>query len=193
MVEITMTNCFEKYTIISSNNEDPIPKDYLDRINKDDNVGHVIPLINKSGYLNYSGLMGTMGITTINIYGSDIPQLINTLNIKLIQGILPRENKDEIIVPKKFALQNKLKIGDYIGSEVSSSYEIKGKLKISGITDGPVLLAILSNNKQNISRDKILNRSFIFSVKNIKDKSLINYLSKNTPKNILIMDFYSIQ
>jgi len=135
MMNITITNFFQKYTIIYSNNENPIPKDYLDRINKDDNVDHIIPLINTTGYLSYTGLMGNMTITALNSYGNDIPQLINTLNIKLIQGTLPTENKDEIIIPKKYALQKKLRIGDYIGSEISSSYGIKGKLKISGITD----------------------------------------------------------
>lgn len=192
MVNITATNFFKKYTIMSSNNEDPIPKDYLDRINKDDNVAHIIPLISDSGYLNYAGLMGTMTITTLNFYENDIPEIINTLDINLIQGALPIENRDEIIIPKKYALQYKLKVGDYIGSEVSSSYGVKGKLKISGITDGPVMLAMISDNKLNIPRDKVINRSLLFSVKNVKNKNLINYLSENTPKNILIVDFYSI-
>ena len=136
--------------------------------------------------------MGTMTFSTLNFYEKDIPTLINTLDLKLIQGALPVENMDEIIIPKKLALQNKLKVGDYIGSEVSSNYEVKGKFRISGITDGPVMLAMISDNKQNISRDKVINRSLMFSVKNVKDKSLINYLSESTPKNILIFDFYSI-
>ncbi len=111
--------------------------------------------------------------------------------MKLVEGKLPIENKNEIIIPKRYALQNKLKIGDYIGSEVSSSYTIKGKFKVSGITDGPVMLGVISDNKENIPRDKVLKHSILYSVKDIKDKNLINYLSKDTPKNVLIMDYYS--
>ncbi len=51
IIKLTGTNFFSKYTIVSSNNEEPIPKDYLDKITNDNNVGHVIPLISEYGYL----------------------------------------------------------------------------------------------------------------------------------------------
>lgn len=191
LTKITDTNIFSKYTTVSSNNEEPIPKDYLDKIAKDNNVGHIIPLIGDVGYLQYSGVFGGMTIGVFNFYEDDISQVVTTLGMKLIEGSFPKENKNEIIIPKKYALQNNIKTGDYIGSEVSSSFGIKGKFKVSGITDGPALLAVVSDNKNSVPKNIVKKHSILFSVKDIKDKSLIDYLSKNTPKNILIMDYYS--
>ncbi|MGH4122168.1 MAG: ABC transporter permease [Clostridium sp.] len=192
MTKLVATNVFSKYTIVSSNNEEPIPKDYLGRITNDNNVGHIIPLISEYGSLKYSNTFGDMSISVLNFYEKDISQVITTLNVKLIEGSLPRLDKSEIIIPKKYALQNKLKTGDYIGSEVSPSYAVKGKFKVSGITDGPVMLALISDNKQYVPRDTVIKHSIVFSIKDIKDKNLINYLSKNTPKNVVIMDYYSM-
>lgn len=192
VANLTGTNIFSKYTIVSSNNEEPIPKNYVDKITNDNNVGHVIPLISEYGYLQYSNVFGSMSIEVLNFYEKDIAPVISKLNMKLAEGRLPMESKNEIIIPKKYALQNKVKTGDYIGSEVSSSYAIKGKFKVSGITDGPVMLAVISDNKDNIPRETVIKHSIFFSVKDVKDKNLINYLSKDTPKNVLIMDYYSI-
>lgn len=191
LTKITVTNLFSKYTTVASNSEDPIPKDYFDKISEDDNVGHIIPLISEYGYLHYSGIFGSMTIGVFNLYEKDISQVITTLNMELVEGTLPRSNENEIIIPKKFALQNKVKIGEYIGSEVSSTYGINGKFKVSGITDGPVMLAVISDNKSNVSREAVMKYSILFSVKDVEDKDLINYLSENTPKNVLIMDYYS--
>ncbi|MBZ9686550.1 FtsX-like permease family protein [Clostridium estertheticum] len=192
LANLTCTNFFSKYTIVFSNNEEPIPKDYLDKITNDNNVGHVMPLISEEGYLQYTNIFGSMSISVLNLYEKDISQVIDTLNVKLIEGRLPMENKNEIIIPKKYALQNKLKTGDYIGSEVSSTYAIKGKFKVSGITDGPAMLVVISDNKDGVSRDTAIKNSILLSVKDVLNKNLINYLSKNTPKNVLIMDYYSI-
>lgn len=192
LTKITATNIFSKYTTVASNNAETIPKDYLDKITNDNNVGHIVPLIGEYGYLQYSGFLGGMSIDVLNFYEKDISGVITTLDMKLIQGRLPRSNKNEIIIPEKYALQNKLKTGDYIGSEVSDSYEIEGKFKVSGITDGPVMLAVISDNKNNIPRSAVMKHSIAFYVENVKDKSLINYLSENTPKSILIKDYYSI-
>jgi len=192
ITKLTGTNFFSKYTIVYSNSEKLIPKDYLERITNDKNVGYVMPLISEYGYLNYSGVFGNMSMDVLNFYQRDIAKIVSTLNMKLVEGRLPIENKNEIIIPKRYALQNKLKIGDYIGSEVSPSYDINGKFKVTGITDGPVMLGVISDNKGNVPREKVLKQSILYSVKDIKDKSLINYISKNTPKNVLIMDYYSI-
>ncbi|MBU3092280.1 FtsX-like permease family protein [Clostridium sp. CF011] len=192
LTKITATNIFSKYTTVASNSEEPISKDYLDKITNDNNVDYIVPLIGEYGFLQYSGFLGGMSIDVINFYEKDISRIITTLDMKLIQGRLPRTNKNEIIIPKKYALQNELKTGDYIGSEVSDSYGIEGKFKVSGITDGPVMLAVVSDNKDNVPRSAVMKNSIVFHVKNIKDKNLINYLSKDTPKNILIRDYYSV-
>jgi putative ABC transport system permease protein len=130
MANLVGTNIVSKYTIVSSNNEEPIPKEYLEKITNDNNVGYVIPLISNYGSLQYSNVFGIMSIDVFNFYEKDISQVFSTLNLKLIEGEIPRLNKNEIIIPKKYALQNKLKTGDYIGSEVSSKYGIKGKFKV---------------------------------------------------------------
>ncbi|MBU3143377.1 ABC transporter permease [Clostridium sp. CF012] len=192
MIKLVATNVFSKYTIVSSNNEEPIPKDYLDRITNDNNVGHIIPLISEYGSLQYSNIFGGMSINVLNFYEKDISSVIDTLNVKLIEGSIPRLNKNEIIIPKKYALQNKLKTGDYIGSEVSDTYAVKGKFKVSGITDGPVMLAVVSDNKDGVPRDTVIKHSIVFSIKDILDKDLISYLSKKTPKNVVIMDYYNM-
>lgn len=191
MADLTVTNIFSKYTIVMSNNQEPIPSAYLEKITNDKNVGNIIPSINNNGYLRYDNIFGGMSIEVMNFYEEDIPKVITTLNMELIEGTLPRLNKNEIIIPKKYALQNKLKTGDYIGSEISSSYGLKGKYRISGITEGPAVMAVISNNDNAISRDTAMKQSLLFSVKNLQDKNLINYLSENTPKNVLIMDYYS--
>lgn len=189
MIDLAYFNFFSKYTVVCSNNEQEIPKDLLDKINKDNNVTDVIPLINENGYLQYTGIFGSMTISVLNLYENDVSKVVDTLKIKVVEGKLPREN--EIIIPRKYALEGKLKLGDYIGSGVSSSFAVKGKFKICGITDGSAMTAIISDNKANIARDTVMKHSLLFSVKDIKNKTLIDYLSKNAPKNILITDYYS--
>ena len=193
MTDLTYTNLFSKYTMLCSNNENPIPKDYLDKISTDSNVGHIIPIIKNDGNLQYNGAFGSMTINCLNLHKDDISKFLDSLNVKLTKGAFPKENTNEIIVSKEYALQKKLKIGDYIGSEVSFSYGINGKYKITGITEGPAIVAITSNNRENIPREQIMNHAILFSIKDIKDKSLINYLSQGTPKNIVITDYYSIK
>ena len=193
IIDLTAFNLFSRYTSVCSNNEEEIPKDYLDRINEDNNAGNVIPLIYEKGDLDYSGIFGEMTIAVFNLYENDISKIVSTLNLKVVEGRLPRENENEILVPRKYMLKNKLKLENYIGSDISNSYSIKGKYKICGITDGPVMIAITSDNKANISRDIILKHSILFSIKDIKDKALVNYLQKNTPKNLVITDYYSIK
>lgn len=189
IIDLTYFNFFSKYTAVCSNNEQEIPKDLLEKISKDNNVDNVIPLINENGIVQYTGIFGEMSISVLNLYKNDISKFVDTLNIKLVEGKLPSEN--EIMLPKKYVLEAKLKLGDYIGSEVSSSYTIKGKFKICGITDGPVMTAVISDNKASIARDTVMKHSILFSVKDLKNKTLIDYLSKNAPKNIIITDYYS--
>ena len=145
----------DKYAIIYSANEEQIPQNIIDRVNKDSNVAYVLPY-------------------------------------QKVDGSLPKENAQEIILHKRFALQNKLKLGDYVGSEVSLLYGLKGKYKISGIIDGPAMVNVVNENKQNISVDEIMKHAMLIRVKDIKDRGLINFLTSNPPKNIVIIEYYRI-
>lgn len=191
IIHTATINFDDKYAAIFSTSKEPIPQDLIDRINSDSNVSYVIPYQGVNGYLNYEAAFGSMTINSFNLQEKDISKLLNSLDVKLVQGTLPRENSQEIILHKRFALQNKLKVGDYIGSEVSSLYPLQGKYKISGIMDGPVMISVISENQHNISSDVLLKHSMLIRIKDIKNKDLINYLTKNSPKNVLIMDYYS--
>lgn len=191
MVDIAMNNFNKKYVEIHSTNKDPIPQNLIDRINSDSNVSYVLPYQGVNGSLQYNAVFGSMSINSYNLQGENIPKLLKSLDIKLVQGVLPKENAHEILLHKRFALENKLKVGDYVGSEVSFSYQLEGKYKISGIIDGPAMITVVNENRQNISRDEMLKHAMLIRIKDIKNKDLINYLTKNAPTNILITDYYS--
>ncbi|MBC8059057.1 MAG: ABC transporter permease [Clostridiaceae bacterium] len=192
MVNITQTNFFNKYTTVYSNNEEALPQNLLDRVSLDSNVTYVLPYKPVDGYLSYTAAFGGISISILNLQGEDIPKLLESLSLNLIQGVLPKKNAEEVIIHKRYALQNKLKVGDYIGSEVSLTYGLKGKYKISGIVDGPTMINIINEEKEKGTKDKILKQAILIRVKDIKNKDLINYLTKNAPKNIVITDYDSI-
>lgn len=191
MIDITWTNINKKYASVFSTNTEPIPQNLIDRINSDSNVSYVLPYQEVNGSLGYESVFGSAGIDNFSLYGEDIPKLLKSLDIKLVQGVLPKKNAREIILHKRFALENKLKVGDYIGSEISSIYQLGGKYKISGIMDGPVMIAVVNENEKNISRDVMLKHAMLIRIKDIKNKDLISYLAKNAPKNVLVTDYYS--
>jgi putative ABC transport system permease protein len=59
---------------------------------------------------------------------------------------------------------------------------------ISGIMDGPLLIAFSSNNKSKLSPDKVMTYSFMFSLKDNNDTSIIKKINNTEANNVVIAD-----
>jgi putative ABC transport system permease protein len=177
-IDMVGYSVFTNYTIVHTTDySHSIPEILIDKMNTHPNTDKVIPLLEDIGNLHYESVFGFMSFTTLNLYPKDMPEVISNLEMKLLEGSLPGENLHEIAVPKKFAVQNKLSLGDYIGREVDQKYNIAGRYKISGIIDGPSLISITNNNNDNIGYDTALNYSLLLSLKDNTDLSLIHELN----------------
>lgn len=188
-MDIAKYKILQSYTFVYTNTEKALPEEIVEKIKNSGSVEEVIPLLNSQGVLIYNGVFGSMSFNNVNLYEKDIPVVLNKLGMKFVEGRLPVQDKNEILIPDKYAKQKKLKTGDSIGSEVSSDYGLQGKYVISGIIDGPLLVSITSNNSSQISPDKAMGYSLMFSLRDNQDKSIIEELNNGYTGNAVIADY----
>lgn len=190
-MKITRSNFYSSYTRVYSNNENPLPENIITMVKGSNNIEKVTPMLQVPGDLVYNSVFGSMSFSTLNLFEADMLNVLDKLKIKLIEGKLPEQDKKEILIPLRYAKQKKLKIGHYIGSEVSSEYNLQGKYLISGIIDGPLLVSVISDNRNNLTPDKAMTYSFMFSLKDKDDTGIIKNLNAGELTNTVILDSIS--
>ncbi|MHB8062905.1 MAG: FtsX-like permease family protein [Ruminiclostridium sp.] len=117
-------------------------------------------------------------IPTFNLFDDDTARLLKNYGVSLIEGQLPSNNPNEILVPREFVLQNHVSVGDYIGSQVSDAYTLPGKYKICGITEGSVIFSVVCQPGKE-TKAQITKRGVIYPVDHFStavQKSLLNNL-----------------
>jgi putative ABC transport system permease protein len=188
-MDITKYKFLDSYIFVHTDNGTSLPEDIVEKVKNSSSVEKIVPLLSNRGAFIYNSVFGSMSFYNLNLYDKDISTVLSRLDMKLIEGRLPVQDKNEVLIPDKYAKQKKLKTDDSIGSEVSPEYGLKGKYIISGIIEGPILISITSNNTDQISPDNAAAHSFMFSLKDNDDKSIIKELNCSKTNNVIVADY----
>lgn len=184
-------NFLQKYTMINITENGNIPENILKEIEGDSNAERIIPYWMSSGSLNLQNVMSNNSYATLGLFEEDIQYVLDSLNLKLIEGKLPSMKNNEILLHERYAKQKKLKVGDSFGSEVNPEYGLKGSYKISGLIEGPVILAVVCSEVNNIPKDLCAKQFIMFSLKDINNRSLVDSILSYAPANLAISDLTS--
>ncbi|WP_243124510.1 ABC transporter permease [Clostridium sp. AWRP] len=182
-------NMYQEVITVTSNSKMPIPDNVVNEIKTNQSIKGIIPIISVNGYLEYDNPFGGSTFNSYNVFQNDVPKLLNTFNLKLVEGKLPTLNEAEIIIPLKYAKQNGIKVGQSISSNFEKNMVIDKKYKVCGIVDGPVNIAITSN-EFNASKENALKYSIMFSTDNNK---IIEHITALGGKNIIVSDYKSVK
>lgn len=141
--------------------------------------------MNLPGLAYYRGGMGNTAILTFNVFEEDTNKLMDNLEMKLVKGRLPKKNQNEILIPIEFALQNKLSVGDYIGTEVSDEYAIQGKYLICGFMQGDVLFSIACQ-PGNKTKEEVMHQGIMYVVDDLNALEQ-NQLTQGFEDNVITL------
>lgn len=108
-------------------------------IERVDGVDKVLPLILDNININ-AGLGSNYGTAVYSLDTDAIPEIMDLMGMKLIEGSLPAYH-NEIVLHRQVAANKKLKVGDYIGRLLSKKETLPGCYKIVGIVDGPSIVS----------------------------------------------------
>lgn len=185
MIQVASLDVTKHYNIIYTKDNTELPTSFLKRLEAE--KLHVIPVqMNLSGFAYNRGGMGATTITTFNLFEEDTTAFLENFHIKLKEGSLPRNNQNEILLPTEIVLQNYLKVGDYVGSEISYKYNITGKYRVSGLTVGDVLFAVTCQ-PLNKTREQIVRKGVMYNLENIREGKQRELIS-DLPENVIVMN-----
>jgi putative ABC transport system permease protein len=111
----------------------------IDEISRMEGVDRVLPCAFDYTNIN-TGLGSNFATLILSLKNKDITYMMDLLGLKLVEGKLPAEGTD-IVIHKQVATYKKLKVGDFIGREISKEESIQGIYKIVGIIDGKSVMS----------------------------------------------------
>ncbi|MFA9380003.1 MAG: FtsX-like permease family protein [Acetanaerobacterium sp.] len=189
MEDVATFDLMKKYNIAYTSDSQPLPASFLQNVKDADGSGVIAVQMNLPGLPYFRGGMGNASMLTFNIFDDDTARLLESYGVKRVEGALPRNNQNEILVPREYALYNHLAVGDFIGSEVSDKYQFIGKYKICGLTEGPVFFTVVCQ-PGNETKEQIMDRGVLYPVDHLStatQKSLLN----NLPANVVYKSYDS--
>ncbi|MFA9398349.1 MAG: ABC transporter permease [Clostridiaceae bacterium] len=171
---------YDNIASVSTYGANPIEKEIIEKIKENENVETVIPANrNFSIYYKIPGIIDTS--LAIPILEQDRDYFMDKLNIKVLEGRLPKEGLMEIAINKDIAINRKLILGDKVGDSVNKLDNIPGEYEIVGILDDVAVTSIMSVNDRNMpnykNREELLTRGFYVFPKEDKKEAMDKYIS----------------
>jgi putative ABC transport system permease protein len=131
---------------------------------------------------------GNTSVPVIFIEADDLSYVVDKTHLKVREGRLPEDGKDEIAVHWRVLKNKGWQIGDMIGQEVDSNEWFPGKYEIVGVFDGPGILSV--GIKANPGVDKDGNHYFYLAFFKEGERSEFNdYLSSISSPNFLSLNY----
>lgn len=178
LVKNVYEKTFTRYSYVYKN-KNPISEETINKIKNNENVAKVLPAGN--GQLSFPILLGNTSCEALFIKKDYISSLMKDMNLKLIEGRLPKESPQEMIIHKKVALSKGLKVNDVIFNNVT----------IVGIMDGPSIInfaSIPNSSEENLTKEGLM----VVAKKN-KINELNSFLEALPAKEIRISNLNSYQ
>lgn len=174
LVNLTGGNFVENHSIVYSKSNVEIPDSIVEDFQSSSNTKSIIPIKPVVGSLRYSLGLGSSSFDIQNLYSDDIDVLMEGLNLSIVEGSVPRENSNDILIPLRYAKQNNLKIGSIINEETA---RVNKEYRVSGIMDGDNIIAIV--NTENVDkREDTFKYGFIYSSYNGDNKDMSDIKDK---------------
>ena len=187
------TNIFKKGTIIYSNSdENPLSDKMREYIYNDDNVKDIIPMIGTNNSFNHNAAFGNVGINSNIFYSEDVETVLKNFDIKLLEGAIPGNNKDEILLPEEMVKQYNLKVGDYIDNKTNKSIRVAKTYKLVGITKGNVWIPIVCD-VGNLKREEALKYGIMFFFKDTNNMKINDKIIDLKENNVVIQEYKTIK
>lgn len=184
-IKIATLNQIEKYSIIFPGNNKGVSQEVIHEFKENKNLEHMVPLKTVVGNMRYQSGLAAMMIDVLNLYSNDIPKLLDHLNLRIIDGELPTEGSNEILIHSRLAKQNNLKVNSIMNKELPN-VKFQGEFKVSGIIDGPAVILIASTDMEEIKREDSFKNGFLYTSKNGSHRNL-SYLSKREGSNLQVI------
>ena len=119
--------------------------------------------------------------TGYDVDENNMKYIMDIMGLKLRSGEMPKMGEKEIIINENVARARNLKIGDYMGSDVTSFDWFNGKYKICGIIKGDNIISFIPRSQDEIKNDNNQNETFLIIPKSGKLNQL-NIFLKSLPK-----------
>lgn len=131
-----------------------LPKNVMNKLTASRSIEKIIKVASHSYMINniigsdtdYSGYFADE---------EDIGYIMDKMGLKLSQGRMPKNGENEIIINENVARARNLKMGDYMGSDVSSYDYFSGKYKVCGIIKGDVIVSFAAMTEEEIKNHSI--------------------------------------
>lgn len=189
----TGPNILNKGTMIySSSLENPLSDKIKDYIYNDDNIKDMTPMLVSNNSFSYNAVFGNVGMDSYILYSEDVEKVLKNLDIKLVQGVIPQNNKDEILLPEELAKQYNVKVGDFIDNEKSKSVRVNKTYKLVGITKGDAWIPIVCD-VGNTKRQDALNYGMMFFLKDSSNMKVNDKIAALKDKNVVIQDYKTVK
>ena len=183
MMSVASTDLMDKYNIVYTDDGSPLPVNFMEKLNNTKDAQPIPVQMNLSGFPYYRGGMGGTTILTFNVFSQDVSSLLENCGVQLVSGRLPGNNQSELLIPHEYALQNNLKVGDYVGTEVSDEDMLYGKYRICGLTKGDVLFTVTCQPWEETG-EQIMKRSVMYRSQLLSEKTQ-EWLLKDLPANVV--------
>ncbi|WP_315109047.1 ABC transporter permease [Clostridium intestinale] len=184
LVDLTGGNFVENHSIVYSKSNVEIPKTIIEDLKSSSNTKLLIPIKPIAGSLKYSLGLGASSFDIENLYSEDIVELMDALDQNIVEGSIPKENSNDILIHLRYAKQNNLKIGSIINEDNSN---LNKEYKVSGIMDGENIIAIV-NTDSEMKREEAFTRGFIYSTYDNSSKDM-SAIKEKLPVDIDVIDY----
>lgn len=177
--------------VISTGVDKTISDNIIKEIKSDNNVKDVFPTLGMNNSFSFEAAFGSVGIDGFVFYSEDVKKILKALEIELVEGTIPNNNKHELLMPIELMKQFKFKIGDYINNSTNSSIYLDRTYRIVGITKGDIFIP-MTCDVGNVKREDCIKYGLVYSLKDSNNKDLNDRLVALKDKSISITEYKSI-
>lgn len=163
-----------------------LSQNIIKRIKDLEDTEKIIPA--RMANINQAILLGGTSADVLIIRSEDMKLMMNRSNVNLIEGRMPLNGTKEIILHKKTAASNGVKINDTIGNDILFPLGKDDRYTVVGIIDGASIINFASMAEGNNKEAYLMLSGMIALPKQGKITELNSFLESLSTKDARIFD-----